>query len=387
MFLLSPLDTIRPSDLLAQYSEWVYFTLLLIFFISLTGLALRKHFDRAYAKPLIVAVGLMMTAGTFMWKDMLTILFEGWGIIGTLLLVFIVATIPYALCRGFGMSGQRAFFVVYALFYLLSWMKFPFIYSYLGNNNMGLVNLALLVLFIYSVYKILAGWKSSSDLASGFSKKNPLTKEISEEIDIQNQESKVIRQQENRFTRLEVKSISDMEESLVEIIRIIQADNANLTTKDRESISNKLKKISNSEDIFLKTIQNLKKILRRLSVLDDRQLMEMKNRFQKSVGKEKEELQKEIYLEEQKIETDQNVIVLERDLEKRVNRFNDLIRQSIRTLNGSQYPADAVEALSGAMATLKDVVGIVDKMKHLEDKLFQLSRKEEKLLKKEEKET
>jgi len=49
--LFSPFDAIQPSQILSQYSEWIYFTLILVFFISISGIALRKHFDKPYVKP------------------------------------------------------------------------------------------------------------------------------------------------------------------------------------------------------------------------------------------------------------------------------------------------------------------------------------------------
>ena len=45
---LFPLDQIKPTKILTQYSEWIYFTLILVFFISVTGITLRKHFDKAF---------------------------------------------------------------------------------------------------------------------------------------------------------------------------------------------------------------------------------------------------------------------------------------------------------------------------------------------------
>ena len=149
--MFAPLNNIRPSDFLNQYSEWIYFTLILVFFISIAGLTLRKHFEKPYVKPLIITVGLMMTVGVFMMREKLVLIFQGWGILGTILLVFVAATIPYGLCRGFGMPANRAFYVVYILFYILSWVKFPEVYYYLGDHNMGLVNLAHLILFFIAV--------------------------------------------------------------------------------------------------------------------------------------------------------------------------------------------------------------------------------------------
>lgn len=74
-----PLDSIKPSEILSQYSEWIYFTLTLVFFISIAGIALRKHFDKPYVKPLIITVGLMLTFGAFRFKEQLTSIFESWG--------------------------------------------------------------------------------------------------------------------------------------------------------------------------------------------------------------------------------------------------------------------------------------------------------------------
>ncbi|MBU4492012.1 MAG: hypothetical protein KKD69_06070 [Euryarchaeota archaeon] len=383
MSMLLPFDNIRPSDLLGQYSEWIYFTLILIFFISIAGLTLRKHFDKPYVKPLIISVGLMMTVGVFMMREKLTMIFQGWGIVGTLILVFIAATIPFGLCRGFGMPANRAFYVVYALFYILSWLKFPDVYYYLGENNMGLVNLGLPIIFIVAIYKIVTIWKSKTDLARGFNIGNPLKKEISQELDVQDMESKAIDREENKVTKFEIKTIKDIEASLVEMIGIIQARNSNLNTRDRVRIADTLKKISSKEDVFLKTIQNLKRILQRLRVLDAKQIQEMKNRLARSNGKEKEALEKEIFMEVEKIKIEQNVMALEQKLEQGLGYFNNLLRQAVQVLNSTAYPADAIQHLSQARIDLKNAVIIIDEMRRFEDKLLQLTKNEKRLLKEE----
>ena len=97
--LFLPLDRFQPSEILAQYSEWVYFTLILVFFVSVAGITLRKHFDKPYVKTLIISVGLMLTVGVFRFKDQVVEVFEGWGILGTILLVVMAATIPTIYCH------------------------------------------------------------------------------------------------------------------------------------------------------------------------------------------------------------------------------------------------------------------------------------------------
>jgi hypothetical protein len=375
MAMLSPFDNIRPSDLLGQYSEWIYFTLVLVFFISIAGIALRKQFDKPYVKPLIISVGLMMTVGVFMMREKLTMIFQGWGILGTLLLVFVAATIPYGLCRGFGMPTNRAFYVVYVLFYIISWVKFPDGYYYLGDHNMGLVNLGLLILFIYAIYKLVPMWKSKTDLARGFNVESPLKKEIGQEIETQDIEVKTIEMEENRVAKAELKTISDIEESLVGMIRIIEAHNTNLNTQDRKKIAGTLKYISKKEDLFLKPLKDFKQILQRLRILDDKQIKEMKTRLDKKTGKEKQALENEIFMEEEKMKAEVAIMALEQRLEQSLGDFNNLVRQSIQILNGTAYPADAIPVLSQARLILKDTISII------EDKLLQLTKNEKRLLK------
>ena len=169
------------------------------------------------------------------------------------------------------------------------------------------------------------------------------------------------------------------------MIRIIQTNNANIATKDRLKIADTLKRISKNENVFLKTIQNLKQLLQRLRVIDDKQIQEMKTRLEKSNGKEKEALEKEIYIEEEKIKAEQAIMALEQKLEQGMGYFNNLVRQSIQTLNSSASPVDAVQNLSQARMALKDIMEIINKMKTFEDNLFQLSKGEKNLLKNERK--
>jgi O-antigen ligase len=74
----------------------------------------------------------------FRFKEHVVEVFEGWGILGTILLVVMVATVPYGLCRGFGLSNPRAFFLTYILIYILSLVKFPGFYEALAESNFGL---------------------------------------------------------------------------------------------------------------------------------------------------------------------------------------------------------------------------------------------------------
>src|SRR5210317_866554 len=176
--LLFPLNQIKPTQFLSEYSEWIYFTLILVFFISVAGITLRKHFDRPYIKPLIISVGLMLTVGVFMFKNQLVMIFEGWGILGLVLLVFLVATIPFGLCRGYGMPTKKAVYLTYILIYIVAWFKFPVFFYSLANRNLGLVNLGLLILFFVAVFKMIPLDKTKRNLARDIVNSSPFKPEI-----------------------------------------------------------------------------------------------------------------------------------------------------------------------------------------------------------------
>lgn len=380
-----PIDNIRPGDLLNQYTDWIYFILMLAFFISIAGLTFRKHFEKPYVKPLIITVGFMMTIGVFLMKDKLTMIFQGWGILGSLILVFVAATIPYGLCRGFGLPANRAFYIVYALFYILSWVKFPEIYYALADRNMGLVNLGLLILFVVAIYKIVTLVKGKSDLAGSLKMDSPIKKDIGNELEIEEQEGRAVENQSNKVTKFEIRTVKDMEESLVEMIRVIEAHNTNLTTKDREKISVALKNISKKEGLFRKTLLSLKQLLQRLRVLDEKQIQEMRNRMNRADGKQKQNLEAEINMEVEKMNVEREVLALEEKLEQGIEYFHSLMRKAIETLNGSAYPADAIQSLSQARMTLKNIMDFIDKMKKQELILLEISLKERNALKREKK--
>jgi hypothetical protein len=381
--LLFPLDQIKPTEILTRYSEWVYFTLILVFFISVAGITLRKHFDKPYVKPLIIAVGLMLTVGVFKFKDSLTTIFGGWGIIGTVLLVMMAATIPYGLCRGFGLSGTKAFFLTYILLYILSWFQFPKIYYTLSDKNLGLINLALLILFVVAIFKVVKFSKLSPSIATDLSGTGALEPEIGREIEIQGKEQRLIKKHAGKLTKLEIRTIGDIAELLAEIHQIIKNHRNNLPKEERKKITGILNEILKKETIFTKAIQNLRKILQRIGFADASQLREQKVRMAKAEGKERELLKKEIAEEEEKLKIEKSILELEERLNQYMNSFKELLSQSVEHLRASPYPFDAEPYLVKARGVLKNIADMLTETKELEKKLINVTKTEKRLLKKE----
>jgi uncharacterized protein (DUF2267 family) len=384
--LLFPLEQVKPSEILSQYSEWIYFTLVLVFFISISGITLRKHFDKPYVKPLIISVGLMLTVGVFMYKERLTAVFEGWGILGTVVLVTMAATIPYGLCRGFGVSANRAFFLSYILIYILSWVKFPDFYSGLADRNLGLINLGLLILFIIAVIKVVKFGRFHSFGSKDLAKNAPFEPEIQSEIESEDEEKRVIAGRAEKMTKLEIRSVEDIARALDEIQRTLETHRNNLPGEERKRIAHSLHQISRDEDIFKRNVRNLQKLFQRIGTVDAKRFREMKDRLEKATGKEKRLLKAEIAGEEEKIQMERAVFELERKLGQALNSFNQFVKAAIGRIRKSPYPYDAVQPLVEAKKVLDAILQMIREIKELEKKLVVLIKTEKRLLKKEEQE-
>ena len=381
--LLFPLDQIKPTEFLSQYSEWIYFTLMLVFFISVAGITLRKHFDKQYVKPLIISVGLMLTVGIFKFKHALIKIFEGWGILGTVLLGIVAATIPYGLSRGFGLSGTKSFYLTYILFYILSWAQLPEIYYFLGDNNLGIINLGLLILFFVAIFKVV---KFGSPLLSSNTKlkgRSAFEPEIDQEIDLQGNEQKLVKKNAEKMTQIEIRTIDDIAKSLAEIQRIIDSHRNNLPTEERERITRILKEISKREEIFKKSVQKLRKTFKRVGSVDVTQLKEKKERLEKVDGKERQIIKSEIAADEKKLILEKEILEFEEKIDQYMSSFNKYVVQALEHIRTSPYPYDAKPYLDKARGTLKEISVMLKDIKALEDKLVELIRAEKGLLKKE----
>lgn len=381
--ILSPLDYVKPDQFLRQYSDWIYFTLVLIFFISISGVALRKHFDRPYVKPLIISVGIMLTVGIFKFKNTLILVFEGWGILGIILLGIIAATIPYGLSRGFGVSTGKSFFLTYILFYVLSWVQFPQIYKNLELNGLGIINLALLILFFYAIFRFVKFGALSSMAGKKTIGTNPIKPEIMHEIDQEESEKKLIKKNALKLTQIEMRTIDDIAKAISEIHQIIQTHQNNLPNDERQRISKILKEIYKREHILIKGLSKLKKTIKRIGNVDIKQLGEKKNRLSKANGQTKDILKKEIEDDEEKIKLEKTVLQLEDNFLDKIKIFNHAVGSAVDTLKSTRYPLDAVPHISKSEATLKEIFSMLRGAEKLEQKLLDITRSEEKLLKKE----
>jgi hypothetical protein len=380
--LLYPLDRIHPDQLLNQYSDWIYFSLLLAFFISLAGITLRKQFDRPYVKPLIITVGIMLTVGVFMYKERLVQIFEGWGIVGLILLVILVATIPFNLCRGYGMPAKKAFYLTYILFYIVACVSFPNFFYGLAYKNLGLVNLGLLVVFVVAVFKMVP-FRKDLNFADRWKKEGPFESDIQKNIQVENKEKGLVKSRLGKALKTEVRTIQDMAEALAQIQRLVESQQKNFSNEDRQKVADYLKKIANSENLFKEALFNFQKTSEQIDLMDEKQLSDLKRRAERANDKEKQIIMAEIEREEQKLKIQNSFKSIGDKLTKSIDIFNQSVSYAVENLKGPQFYYAAKEGLAKARLALQEIFEITQRAQDLEKRLLRLSNAEKGLLKKE----
>jgi hypothetical protein len=377
--LFFPLYQIRPSEFLNQYHEWIYFTLILVFFIAIAGLTLKRHFDRPYVKPLIISVGLMLTVGMFSFKHMLPKVFAAMGMVGSIALVAVAAMIPYGLSRGFGMRAGKAFYLTYILVYIIGWIQFPDFYYMLGDHNLGLINLLLLIVFIVAIFKVAMPIKGFSLKTNDIAKAPIENPEVDREIGVQENEANLMKTNAEPFTRIEIRTLADVQRSLKEIQDIVQSRKNNLGREERGQLAELVQNILQKESLFKSSVIRLKKLYTQMKAWDQQQLKAQKQRLQKLRGKEKKILQAEIETEEKKLELEKQIFALESALDPKIALFNQNLGQAINQIR-SAYPYDAKPHLDQAAKVLTSVLGLVRKVKRIEEQLESMIKMEKKQL-------
>jgi hypothetical protein len=283
------------------------------------------------------------------------------------------------------MRASKAFYLTYVLFYILLWLKFPEVYRSLADHNLGLVNLALLIVFFVAVYKMIRWRRPAADVVKGMVAESPFTPEIDQNIEIQGKEQALIKEQAKKMTKIEIRTIDDIAQALTEIQRIIEEHRNNLPREERERLALILQEISKKENVLMQGLNKSQKVLQRIGTMDQEQLKDLKERIAKVSGKEKQILKAEIEREEEKLRIEKVAFELEGKVQQFITSFNKLVRSAFEHISRSAHPFDAKPYLVKAKLTVEEIVQILTQMKALETKLIGLTKTQKKLLKKERK--
>lgn len=395
-----PLDLFDLQGFLTRHADWLYFALIVALFISIAGITLRKHFDRPYVKPLIIAVGLILAVAAFRNKHALTLIFNGWGTLGYVLLLFIAAMIPYGLAKCFGLPTDRAAWLTYVLMYTIAWASFPELFAMLSDRGMALLNLALLVMFFVALWKIFRFRLKSAVLPSSPEIKeiaNPKLRAPTPDSDgeptrrVHVKQNKAAEQAEERelhkevapYTVQEIKTLEDLERTFSRILEILKNQKHSLKKNDREAIAKHLALAIRKEHLYFDKLQKLESAFDKMNLLDHAALLQIRKRAKSATEANRKLIMAELEREKEKRVIYGTVNELGNKLKSSWNTFQVYLNSSIQALRRSSPPNEAVSDLYLGEKALKNMKIILLSLSDLEKRLITILREERDLLKKE----
>ena len=389
-----PLDLISPGQLISEYSEWIYFALIMVFFMAVAGIALRRHFQHPYVKPLIVAIGLLMAVAVFQKRQYLSLILDSWGFLGSLLLFGMAAVIPFGLAKGLGLPADRAGWLSYLLLYLLAWAHLPEFFQGLTNRGLGIINLVLLVLFVVGIWrgfrirlakpKWLVGAKDGS-LDKWAQRDREDSAELDHELKIDRTEAKALKKEALPMTSKELKSCEDVEETLKAIQKIINASKGSLSNAEKEKIVALLRTTANIRQFIQAIALRLKTMFQRINALDEKQIGEMRDRYKNAKGKKQKLIKEELAHENEKLVLRQTVGKLASRVTASLKAFDDCLNRAVGIFRSGFDPMQSLPALDQSRRAVKNIKTLILAMNDVEKRMFWILKHERKLMKREQK--
>jgi hypothetical protein len=390
--IFEPFTRIQPGTFISKYSDWILFTLLLFFFLSVVGIALKKKFeDSRYLRVLVASVALMLSIGTYysIYRGWLHLSLEGLGFFGAVLLLIIVFFVIFGLMRGYGMSMSTALPLGYALFYLSLWAVSPNILHTIADT-IPLINLILLILFIASVVKSVSRFfhHSRSPLADAKELQNAHFAttddvEIDREIAEDKKEGKLLKNRTMKLTKLEIDTLDDIEDYLEQILRIIREKGNTIHQVEVAELTQALRQIAHKQNVLKKGMELIRKHVYDFETTHRKDISEIEKRLAETTDKKNRKLiQEELAYQKHMLEAMDFMQKYEPKVLDFCQSFNKLLAAAMQKLK-NHYPNDALSYLEYAHSELQEMKNAYDKQKALEKYVLKLNKKTISDLKKE----
>jgi len=391
--ILEPFNRIHPGSFISRYSDWILFTLLLFFFWAVTGISLKKRFaESRYLRVLVTSIALMLSVGTYysIYQGWLHLSLQGLGLFGAVLLFIVVFFIIFGLMRGYGMRLSNALPLGFTLFYISLWAISPNILHTLASIFPP-ANAILLLLFIVSVFKIIFAFfrhskKLPFDTARDLQRKNFSTTndaEIDHEINENKKEGKMLKKRTARFTKIEIKTIANIEECLEKLVRIIKEKGNSLTQDDVAELSHVLRQIGKNVAILKNGMNFIKEHLNSYETHHRKDISELEKRLSGTKDKKKAKaIENEIIYQNKMLQALDFMDKYESKIIQFADSFNKLIFKAMQKVK-SRFTVDALYYLEQTYKDLLEMRHIYEKQRKLENYLLKLNKKTISELKKE----
>ena len=400
-----PLEMFDLQGFLTRHTDWLYFALIVALFISIAGITLKKHFDQPYVKPLIITAGLILAVAAFRNKHVLSLIFNGWGTLGYVLLLLIAAMIPYGLAKGFGLPTSKAAWLTYILMYFIAWASFPDLFAMLSDRGMALLNLALFILFFVAIWKVFrlrlksATLPNSSEIKE-ITKPKPKADSIPaigenanpdpltnvEQVERASQaEKQELEHEAAPITFQEIKSIDELETAFNDILKTLKNKWQKLERSDREHIAQRLAWATRQENVFFGNLQKLEKIFKKIKFLDSKELSQLRIRANSATADTKRIIKAELMREKEKHIIYEALQELGGRLRTSWGNFVMYLNAAMNALHENRTATDALSNFYLAKKTLKNMKTILLSLSDLEKRMITILKEERNLLRKEKK--
>jgi len=197
-----------------------------------------------------------------------------------------------------------------------------------------------------AIFKVVKFGKLPLLALGRFENSSPVRPEIEQEIEVEDDENRLVKRKAEKTTKVEIRSVEDIAEALAEIQQIVTTRRNALTQEERQRIAAILQDISKQEDIFKNSLNTLQKLFLRIDAVDAKQIRELRERMGRVDEKERQMVKKEIVEGEVKLKIEKAILEFERKLGNYLNSFNQSILEAVEHIRGSMYPYDANAPLS-----------------------------------------
>jgi len=392
--LLAPFRNISPGQFISRYSDWILFTLLIFFFWSVITIALKKRFGESKAfRVLATSTALMLSVGTYymIYKGKLHLSLEGLGMFGAMLILIIIFFILFGLQRNFGMKVSISLPLGFVLFYISIFALTPNIMTNI-QNIFPLAKPIMAILFAISLFRLItAFFRHSKPNLLNIGKEinnRPIPikdePEINHEIKDDKKEEKLLKGKTIKLTKMEIRTVDDMENSLEQLIRLIRANDKDISKDETYKISQILRQISQKENILLGSMPILKKQAEIYKTKHRKDLAELDKRLRAAINNPQQQnmIRQEIHFQKQMIATIDFIETYENRIIEFTQNLNKTLSKAIEKLK-TIHPHECLEYLEYAKKELSAMKHIFKKQKDLEKFVLKLSKKTIKDLKKE----
>ena len=387
---------ISPDQLISQYKDWILFFLLTFLFWSVVTIALKKHFGNSKAfRVLATSTALILSVSTYYMIHIgkLNLSLEGLGMFGAMLIMIIIFYIFFGLQRNFGMRTKIALPLGFVLFYVSLVRLTPNILTDI-QSVFPLAKFIMVFLFFFSLFYIIKHFilKLKPDLIETAKEiqRMPIPPkdepEINHEIKDDKKEGKLLKTKTLRLTKLEIRTIDDIENSLHHLIKLIKEKDKDITQEETHEISRILKHISDKENILLRSMPIIKRQAEIFKSKHRKDIHELEKRYHEAKDNPKQQklIHEELTYQKRMIEVLDFIETYENKIVEFTQHLNQTLSKAMLKLR-SIYPHECLEYLNYAHKEISNMKHIFKKQKELEKYVISLNKKTMKNLKKEKK--